>query len=148
MKTDVLFHYCRWNEIKSVISRLKEKRDIDLTYDEGCYFRCAIQHNNTEILNVLLDYYRETQLDNCSFDERMDRKEKLQEILQSAVDQIYYNISDEIMAILKPHLDYDKDQDLEGFEDQIAGSLGFSDDSVDLSGQEGNGSDYSDRDND
>lgn len=145
MKNFGLYHGCLENCTKPVISLLAEQKDIDLTYDEGCYFRFTIAHNNIKILNALLDYYKETQLDNCDSNQRMDRKEKLREILQSSVNQILDdNIFDETRSILKPYLDYDIDQDLGELEDESHAFSDGSDESVGLMAEESYSSGHDD----
>lgn len=56
MKYDkLLSDYCRWDKYKNAIKLLKEHDDLDLTKENGIYFRFAIKHNNIQLLNALLE---------------------------------------------------------------------------------------------
>ena len=59
MKEKLLSDYCRWDDSNSVIKLLKQNFIIDLTYNDGIYFRLSIKHNNIKMLNSLLQYYEQ-----------------------------------------------------------------------------------------
>lgn len=57
----LLSQYCAWNDIAFVKGTL-EHSNVDLTYDDGIYFKYAILYKNSEMLEVLLSYYRKEKL--------------------------------------------------------------------------------------
>ena len=117
-----LYDCCRWN-MPDKFSQLLDKniKDIDLTHDEGLFFRMAISHNMKEILNILLQHYEKTQL--SSDPETLEykfSKHKLINILQDAVDA--HDVSNEIQEILKPYIltgesDEDSNREIDDFDD-------------------------------
>lgn len=118
MKNIQLSNYCRWNETKGVSKVLDESSDIDLTYENGIYFRLSIKHNNIKMLKTLLEYYEKTQLQGDSENQYMISlaKHKLQIILQDAVRS--FDISSEMQKILNQYLPKEDDNDSEqGLED-------------------------------
>jgi hypothetical protein len=104
MKSIQLSNYCRWDEDKGVNKVLNEDRGIDVTAENGIYFRLAIKHNNIKILKTLLEYYENTQLQNEANNQPTIflAKQKLQTILQDAVKS--FDISREIQEVLVKYL--------------------------------------------
>jgi len=58
----LLRQYCRFNLTQEVIDLLNQAVDIDLIYDNGMYFKLAIQNQNSKILEALLNCYTKTKL--------------------------------------------------------------------------------------
>ena len=102
MKNIQLSNYCRWNNYTSVASLLNKHSDIDIMYEEGKFFRFALQNNNPKMLEMLLHYFEETHkhLDHESF-EYKEQKQKLLEFLQDAADT--FSISSAIQEVLDRH---------------------------------------------
>ena len=105
MKNIQLSNYCRWDNYESVASLLNKHSDIDIMYEEGKYFRFAIQNNNPKILGALLEYFEETHkhLDHESF-EYKEQRQKLLEFLEDAADT--FSISSAIQEVLDHHSIY------------------------------------------
>jgi hypothetical protein len=113
MKDIQLFNNCRWNESRSVSKILDNKSDIDLTYNNGIYFRFAIKHNNVEMLNTLLQYFEKTKLQG-DFENQYAipcAKQQLQQILQDAVKS--FDISEKIQKVLDNYIPKEEDSDQE-----------------------------------
>jgi hypothetical protein len=123
MKNIMLSDYCRWNQPDKVKKLLEDSgKDIDITYDDGNFFRLAISKSSTEILNTLLNHFETTKLtgDKESISYKAAHY-KLREILEKIVDEV--DISPEIQKILNKYLPTDDEssdeQDLSGFEDEL-----------------------------
>lgn len=104
MKYIKLSNYISWDDAKEVKRLLEKEDDIDLTYNEGLFFKLAIKHDNNEILNVLIEYFDKTQLKEKELDS-MDYKllkYELRKILENAVDS--FEISEEMERVLAPYL--------------------------------------------
>jgi len=122
MKEKLLSDYCRWDDSNSVIKLLKQNFIIDLTYNDGIYFRLSIKHNNIKMLNSILQYYEQTNLkgDSNSLEYKV-AKYKLQQILQDAVNT--FTPSKEMEVVLEKYLpkeeDVNSEQDLSDFENLL-----------------------------
>ena len=118
---DDLFDYCRQNCDNIVIERCLKKHDnLDLLYKKGIFFKFAIGNDNINMLNALLQYYKDQNFkDDFEDYEHKITKYKLKLVLQDAVDT--YHVSDEIQKILDRYLkcdeDTDTDQALSDFDD-------------------------------
>lgn len=111
-KTILLNMQCNNPNIENVKILLEKYSDeIDLTYHDGICFKSIIKHNNTTILNMLLQHYHNTKLkcDRYS-DEYKKAHHDLHKILQHIVENTE-NISPEIKEILSPYLSRDEDSD-------------------------------------
>ena len=122
MKEKLLSDYCRWDDSNSVIKLLKQNFIIDLTYNDGIYFRLSIKHNNIKMLNSLLQYYEQNNLkDDSNSLEYKVAKYKLQQILQDAVNT--FTPSKEMEVVLEKYLpkeeDVNSEQDLSDFENLL-----------------------------
>lgn len=116
-----LSNYCSWDQTENLDRILSQNVGIDLTYNNGIYFRLSIKHNNTKTLNSLLQYYEQTNLkgDFESIEYKV-AKHKLQQILQDAINT--FTPSKEIQEILEKYLpkeDVDSEQDLNDLEDLL-----------------------------
>ena len=110
MKYDkLLSDYCRWDKYKNAIKLLKEHDDLDLTKENGIYFRFAIKHNNIQLLNALLEYYTKTKLQADDHDsmEYKIASFKLRSILQSAINS--FEVSDEMQKNLDSYISIAED---------------------------------------
>jgi len=107
-----LSHYCSWDQTENLDRILSQNVGIDLTYNNGIYFRLSIKHNNTKILNSLLQYYERTNLKGYfeSIEYKV-AKHKLQQILQDAVNT--FTPSKEIQELLEKYLPKEEDSDPE-----------------------------------
>lgn len=124
MKEKLLSDYCRWDDTNSVIKLLKQNFIIDLTYNDGIYFRLSIKHNNIKMLNSLLQYYEQTSLKGDSNNlEYKVAKYKLQQILQDAVNT--FTISKEIQEVLEKYLPKEEDVNSEQDLSDLENLLGF-----------------------
>lgn len=125
MKSIQLSNYCRWNEDKGVSKVLNEYRDIDLTSENGIYFRLAIKHDNIKMIKILLEYYEKTQLQG-DFDSQYAiplARQKLQTILQDAVKS--FDISEEMQKVLSQYIPKEEDSDLEQELGDFGDIIGF-----------------------
>ncbi len=107
-----LSNYCSWDQTENLDRILSQNVGIDLTYNNGIYFRLSIKHNNTKILNSLLQYYERTNLKGYfeSIEYKV-AKHKLQQILQDAVNT--FTPSKEIQELLEKYLPKEEDSDPE-----------------------------------
>jgi len=119
MKNILLSDYVSWDDTRKVSDMLNQHKDIDLTYDDGLYFKLSIKHNNIKILNSLLQHYEQTNLKgNSDSLEYKVAKYKLQQILQDAVN----TPSKEIQELLEKYLpkeDVNSEQDLSDLENLL-----------------------------
>ena len=94
----LLYNYCRWDSLEDIKRLLENYRDIDVTEDEGVYFRIAMANGNYEILDTLIRHYEATQLTGTpGATEYQVAKHKLQVVL----DEILEGITVENEAILE-----------------------------------------------
>lgn len=108
-----LYNYCSLNKFEKARKLLEDNfDDIDLTYENGSFFDFAIVKKNVDMLNTLLQYYKQTKLqgDPETFDYKV-AKQKLQIILQDAVDS--FNISEEMQEVLNQYLPTEEGDNLE-----------------------------------
>lgn len=107
-----LSNYCSWDQTENLDRVLSQNTDIDLTYNDGIYFRLSIKHNSIKMLNSLLQYYEQNNLkgDSNSLEYKV-AKYKLQQILQDAVNT--FNPSKEIQEVLEKYLPKEADSDSE-----------------------------------
>ncbi len=99
-----LYDYCRWDQPESVTRALEDSPiDIDVTYNNGIFFRLAISAGSTEILSALLQYFEKTRLhDDCNTSKYLLAKFQLRNILKSIIDE--FDVSNEIRDLLEPYL--------------------------------------------
>jgi hypothetical protein len=88
----------RWDMPSEVKEFLIENSNIDVLYDNGCFFKLASASDTTNLLSILLDYYYDQndlrQKPETYNTEQQLAKHKLFEILQEAV------ISEEMQKVL------------------------------------------------
>lgn len=93
---------CQRNNIFMVTKFLKNSV-VDLMYEEGLFFNIAISHDNSSLLNILLDYMYDTkQINPDPKDNNTAQSIKYNE-LQSVLRQCKkeYKISSEIESIIE-----------------------------------------------
>lgn len=119
-KKDFLYDYCRMNKPELLAKILESSTEVmSITFEDGILFNIAISNKLYNVLNILLDYYKTTQLQSDT--ETIEYKlaqHKLTNILQEAINS--YDISPTIQNLLKPYVntnDDDSEQDLSGFEE-------------------------------
>lgn len=102
-KEHLLCNYCRWNEPDEVIKFLKTERDVDLTDDNGIYFRLAVKYRSTKMLNALIEYFEQTKLQgDINSMEYKTALYTLKQMLQQASDM--WGTSPEIQEILDKYI--------------------------------------------
>ncbi len=108
---NLFFGYCCGNIPSKAEQLCKEyPNDIDLTYKDGQVFAICFAHDYVELLNVLIDFYKETKLQGD-----IDSKEykvayhTLQYILEEALDQT--EPSKEIRAVIDQYICDTKDSE-------------------------------------
>ncbi len=101
-----LFFSCCCGNIPSKADQLCKEypNDIDLTYKDGQVFAICFAHDYVELLNVLLDFYKETNLQGGDIDSKEYKVayHTLQYMLEEALDQT--EPSQEIKAIIAQYL--------------------------------------------
>lgn len=114
-----LYNYCCWLDCEKTTELLEQyPNEIDLTYNEGRMFRLAISGESSELVNILLSFYKETQLKgDIESVEYKKANYMLRNILQEAEES--FEITPEIYKVIEPYLsteESDKEQDLSGFD--------------------------------
>ena len=56
MKYIKLSNYISWDDAKEVKRLLEKEDDIDLTYNEGLFFKLAIKHDNNESIDIKINF--------------------------------------------------------------------------------------------
>ena len=108
MKYILLSDYVSWDDTKKVSNMLNQHPDIDLTYDDGLYFKLSIKHDNIKMLNILLQYYQQTKLKgDLNSIEYKEANHKLQQILQDTANT--FRLSKESQTILEKYLPQEDD---------------------------------------
>jgi hypothetical protein len=109
--TITLSLFCKWNFLANAASFLEADKSLDLTYDEGICFKAAIEHGNTDLLQLLLDYYRDNAL-NCgnNTDQYQIAFMKLKSILTEAATRLDPDLPSyqAIMGCLAPYVPFDQ----------------------------------------
>lgn len=120
-----LYDYCRWNDIEGVRDLFHQSSStLDVLDDNGLFFRLAISSSNIVILNTLLEYYENTQLQGEREDlEYKVAKHKLQEVLKEAVNK--FDIDKKIQKVLDKYIPKEEDSDLEQELGDIEDLMGF-----------------------
>lgn len=110
-ESNLLTFYCQNNNTRGLVNLLKQHSDLDLTTEEGICFFFAIKHNNIEMLNNLLDYYKDIKLQgDCNSMEYKVANYTIKKILQESVDSLN-QVSPEILEILAPYITTAEDSD-------------------------------------
>jgi hypothetical protein len=112
----------RFSEAKVLLDRNHDS--VDVMYGDGRYFLFSVRYKNLEMLEALLDLFKETKIekDDLSLKSRGARHE-LREILQDAKDQ--FGSTKQIDKLTSEYSssseeDDDNEQDLTGFEEELA----------------------------
>jgi len=95
------------NNSSNILFLLKEFDGIDVLYQNGFFFSCAISKENIEICKALLDYFETKQFPrkNTEYEEA---KNKLIEILENATDSV--DLSLEMKQVLSPYIDFESSE--------------------------------------
>ena len=109
-----------------VINLLNRDSSLDLTYDNGTYFRMSIENNSYNIVKALLNYFEENQLNEHeeSSTKYLSLKGQLQYIITDIAEDSD-DLSPELERLLKPYLlnqisiDDDSNENLDGFSDPM-----------------------------
>ena len=111
----------RFSEAKVLLDRNHD--NVDVMYGDGRYFLFSIRYHNSEMLEALLDLFKETKIekDNSSINSKYARYE-LKEILKDAIGQ--FDSTPEIDKLTSEYLpsseeDDNNEQDLTGFEEEL-----------------------------
>lgn len=93
------------NRLSMVQYMLNKDNSLDLTYDNGTYFRMSIENNSYDIVKVLLDYFEENQLSEYTEGsaEYLSLKGKLQDIITDIAED-NDNISPKLKDVIQPYL--------------------------------------------
>ncbi len=79
-----LFQYCSWDLTDRALEAICTDQNLDLTYEDGIYFKLAIKNKNNEILKALLEKYYYTKLQDTYCTDYKISLNKLQDILSEA----------------------------------------------------------------
>ena len=92
------------NNSSNILFSLKEFDGIDVLYQNGFFFSCAISKGNVEICKALITYFEDKQfpIKNTKYEEA---KTKLIEILENATDSV--DLPTEMKEILSPYIDFE-----------------------------------------
>ena len=107
-------------EIKKLLKR--NPGVLDMLYDDGMYFLCAVSKNNHVLVKALLEYYKNSKLnrDPETYEHKF-AKLKIIDAIQSCLNA--FNISDEMKEVLQPYMVEeeftDLENDLEEFEELL-----------------------------
>ncbi len=94
------------NRCSMVINLLNKNTNLDLMYDNGTFFKMAIENNSHDIIKVLLDYFEENQLSAYKENsyEYSILKGKMRDILKFAINSV--ELSSETQKVLSSYLDF------------------------------------------
>ena len=115
MKHIKLSDYISWDDNDKVVKMLNQHSDIDLTYDDGIFFKLAVKHNNVKIVKELFGYLNRTKLqikEIDSIDYKL-AKSKISQILQDAENS--FEVSEEMQQVLAPYVP-NNDEESQGSE--------------------------------
>ena len=109
MNYELLSSLCMWNKPHLISDLLNESPNrVDILYDEGRFLKIAVDSNYTEVLNVLITYYRHNFLqgaDSAPGESRLyeyiHRKNLLREAIEDAIDYTSSDISTDIDEIIR-----------------------------------------------
>lgn len=103
-------HHCSLNNVKAVQELLLEHRDdIDIMEDDGQVFSICVSYNFIDLLNVLLDFYKETKLkDSQDSTEYKISYHSLQYVLEDAIEQ--YTPSHDIKLIIDRYISKNREE--------------------------------------
>jgi len=125
----ILVGYCNSLYCQGVTELFRDYHDdIDLTFDDGLVFDIAIARESVDLLKVLLDFYRETKLqdDPKSLEYKLAYIQ-LRHMLDDALET--HSVRSSIKEVISPYLtndeESDNEQDLEGFDDVYTVDPGY-----------------------
>lgn len=121
-----LANYMSLNRFADAKKLLDKYEDIDVTYfegDEGKYFNFAIRYHNSEVLEILLDRFEKTKIEDNSLSiKSIHARYQLRESLSDSLEQFGSNAKiDKLISKYLPPVEQedDSEQDLTGFEENI-----------------------------
>lgn len=111
----ILSNYCRRKNQQEVLELLAKHSNtelIDVTFNEGICFKHAVINNQPIIFKALLDYYKNTKLNNKDLNpfEHAKSLSKLKSMLTDIVEN--HEVSYEIKDLSRDYLPYDIHSDL------------------------------------
>ena len=106
MNYEMLSMFCQNNNLKLVRNLLTHNHEIvNILYDEGRFFKIAIQYNFPEVLKILLSYYEDKILDgDPTSNDYLHKKHSLREAIENALDLVDNEVSSEIQEVIDPYL--------------------------------------------
>src|SRR6476619_816459 len=133
-KQGCLFKYCSKNlpeQLEEFLEVYQEKGEkINILFYEVLLFGFASSRGYSEVLNILLNYYEKTQLDDLCKDshEYKFAKHKLGSIIEDVFDT--YTVSDKIMDALKEYMPKEESSDTDDDLDDYLEYLSLSSDHI------------------
>ena len=122
-----------WEKRKFVQDILSKNRDLDLLYKNGRFFKMAIENNQIDITEMLLEYFKDNQLSryNNNSEEYNNLENQLIEVIEVVIDEV--ELLHEMKKILSPYIDFEdsidsKEHDFDEFN--------FPDDEFDLENEQ------------
>ena len=103
------------NKAESLQEYLENIPDIDISSEDGTLFESAIGNENYQTLFVLLDYSKKL------IQTYPELEETIEEILVRYND-LYEPSSPKVIALIKPYIESNNEQDLSGFDDIFCSS--------------------------
>jgi hypothetical protein len=100
-----------WNSKSLVEDILSKNKDLDLLYRKGMFFRMAIESNQTDITEMLLEYFKDNQLSryNNNSEEYNNLESQLIEVIEVAIDEV--ELLPEMKKILSPYIEFENSVD-------------------------------------
>lgn len=93
-----------WGESKLVSKFLSLNKNLDVLHYDGSFFIRAIEDNNYDIVNTLLEYFRNNQL--SKYEPRSlefsNLKKKMYDIIELAIEDV--KLTEEMEKVLAPYL--------------------------------------------
>lgn len=87
-----------------VLNILNKNKDLDVMYEDGTFFITAIEQNSYDIVNTLLEYFRNNQL--SKYEPRSLEfsilKKKMYDIIELAIEDV--KLTEEMEKVLAPYL--------------------------------------------
>ena len=87
-----------------VLNILNKNKDLDVMYEDGTFFITAIEQNSYDIVNTLLEYFKNNQLSKHkprSLDFSILKK-KMYDIIELAIEDV--KLTEEMEKVLSPYL--------------------------------------------
>ena len=94
---------------------LEKHKDLDLTYNDGTFFKASVEDGSVDIVSALLKYFADNQLGNYKEGsvEYLMCKNKLRDILEIAAEDV--ELSQEMKEILSSYIDFEGSENNDSF---------------------------------